>query len=114
MAERLARGRPGWGAGGVLAGRRERAGSGKTVTAHGLIVTVGGPFPGAPAPIPRAELRFVGSRRSMTVRADAHGRFAFDAPPGLYRVQVTGNAPTANGAFLPTVPDTVAVFNRTV
>jgi hypothetical protein len=85
------------------------SGKGDQVTAHGLIVTVGGPVPGAAAPIPGAELRFVGSGGSATVRADERGRFSFDVHPGSYRVQVTGHGPTANGVFLPTIPNTILV-----
>ena len=82
--------------------------TGGDVTAHGMIVRVGGPNAGATA-IPGAELRFVGSQRSVTVRAEARGRFALDVAPGSYRVKVTGHAPTANGVFLATVPDTIVV-----
>ena len=45
-----------------------------TVPTTGVIVTVGGPAPGAPAPIPGVELRLVGAGGSVNVRADRRGR----------------------------------------
>ena len=65
-----------------------------TVPTTGVVVTVGGPAPGAPAPIPGVELRLVGAGGSVNVRADRRGRFTADLAPGTYRVTITGHGPT--------------------
>ena len=101
--------------GGVLAGCSWGGGSGAAsepgsqVRTTGVIVTVGGPAPGAPKPIADARIRFVGARESTTVQADHSGRFAFDAAPGRYKVELFGNAPTHNGTFFETDPDAIEV-----
>lgn len=76
---------------------------------RGMIVTVGGPAPGPPRPIPGARLRFRGLRESAVVVASKDGRFAFDVPPGRYRVEIIGHAPMANGTFISPIPDSVVV-----
>jgi hypothetical protein len=63
-----------------------------TVSTAGVIVTVGGPASGAPAPIPGVELRLVGAGGSVSVRADRGGRFNADLAPGIYQVTITGHA----------------------
>jgi hypothetical protein len=80
-----------------------------TVPTTGVIVTVGGPAPGAPAPIPGVELRLVGAGGSVNVRADRRGRFTADLAPGTYRVTITGHGPTANGAPMQPTPDEIVV-----
>jgi len=80
-----------------------------TVRTTGTIVTIGGPAPGSPKPIPGAEFRLVGPNCSVNVRADKDGRFAVDLPPGRYRVIVTGHAPQADGGWLPTIPSALTV-----
>ncbi len=62
-----------------------------TVPTTGVIVTVGGPAPGAPAPSPGVELRLVGAGGSVNVRADRRGRFTAYLAPGTYRVTITGH-----------------------
>ena len=76
---------------------------------RGMIVTVGGPAPGAPKPISGARIRFLGSGESAVVVASKDGRFAFDMPPGRYRVEITGHAPMADGTFLAPIPNSVVV-----
>ena len=68
-----------------------------TVPTTGVIVTMGGPAPGAPAPIPGVELRLVGAGGSVNVRADRRGRFTADLAPGHYRVTITGHGPMSDG-----------------
>ena len=80
-----------------------------TVPTTGVVVTVGGPAPGAPAPIPGVELRLVGAGGSVNVRADRRGRFTADLAPGTYRVTITGHGPTANGQPMQPTPDTIRV-----
>ena len=80
-----------------------------TVPTTGVIVTVGGPAPGAPAPIPGVELRLVGAGGSVNVRTDGRGRFTADLVPGTYRVAITGHGPTANGQPMQPTPDTIRV-----
>jgi hypothetical protein len=80
-----------------------------TVPTTGVIVTVGGPAPGAPAPIPGVELRLVGADGSVNVRADRRGRFTADLAPGTYRVTITGHGPTADGALMQPTPDVIVV-----
>ena len=80
-----------------------------TVPTTGVVVTVGGPAPGAPAPIPGVELRLVGAGGSVNVRADRRGRFTADLAPGTYRVMITGHGPTANGQPMQPTPDTIRV-----
>jgi hypothetical protein len=79
------------------------------VRAQGSIVTVGGPSPGSSRPIAGADIWFIGAGGSASVRADKHGVFAFDVTPGTYRVRLTGHAPTTDGEFFDTIPDTVVV-----
>jgi hypothetical protein len=78
-----------------------------TVPTTGVIVTVGGPAPGAPAPIPGVELRLVGAGGSVNVRTDGRGRFTADVVAGRYLVAVAGNGPTANGQPMQPTPDTI-------
>ena len=80
-----------------------------TVPTTGVVVTVGGPAPGAPAPIPGVELRLVGAGGSVNVRADHRGRFTAALAPGTYRVAITGHGPTANGQPMQPTPDTIRV-----
>ena len=80
-----------------------------TVPTTGVVVTVGGPAPGAPAPIPGVELRLVGAGGSVNVRADRRGRFTADLAPGRYRVTITGHGPTANGVPMQPTPDAIVV-----
>lgn len=80
-----------------------------TVPTTGVIVTVGGPAPGAPAPIPGVELRLVGAGGSVNVRADRRGRFTADLAPGPYRVTITGHGPTADGVLMQPRPDAIVV-----
>jgi hypothetical protein len=74
-----------------------------------VIVTVGGPAPGAPAPIPGVELRLVGACGSVNVRADSRGRFTADLVPGSYQVTITGHGPTADGQPMQPRPDAIVV-----
>jgi hypothetical protein len=80
-----------------------------TVPTTGVIVTVGGPAPGAPAPIPGVELRLVGAGGSVHVRADRRGRFTADLVPGRYRVTITGHGPTSDGLLMQPRPDEIVV-----
>ena len=80
-----------------------------TAPTTGVIVTVGGPAPGAPAPIPGVELRLVGAGGSVNVRADRRGRFTADLAPGTYRVAITGHGPTANGLPMQPTPHEIVV-----
>jgi hypothetical protein len=80
-----------------------------TVPTTGVIVTVGGPAPGAPAPIPGVELRLVGAGGSVNVRADRRGRFTADLVPGRYRVTITGHGPTSDGLLMQPRPDEIVV-----
>ncbi len=80
-----------------------------TVPTTGVIVTVGGPAPGAPAPIPGVELRLVGAGGSVNVRADRRGRFTADLAPGRYQVTITGHGPTANGLPMQPTPGAIVV-----
>jgi hypothetical protein len=80
-----------------------------TVPITGVIVTVGGPAPGAPAPIPGVELRLVGAEDSVNVRADRLGRFTAALAPGRYRVTITGHGPTADGLPMQPRPDAIVV-----
>jgi hypothetical protein len=80
-----------------------------TVPTAGVIVTVGGPASGAPAPIPGVELRLVGAGGSVQVRADRRGRFNADLAPGSYQVTITGHGPTANGLPMQPTPDAILV-----
>ncbi len=79
---------------------------------RGVIVTVGGPAPGLPAPVDRATFKLVSATRTIQVRTDAHGRFTFNAEPGTYRVVITGHAPAADGRFIQPIPDSVTVGRR--
>jgi hypothetical protein len=79
------------------------------VPTAGVIVTVGGPASGAPAPIPGVELRLVGAGGSVQVRADRRGRFNADLAPGSYQVTITGHGPTANGLPMQPTPDAMLV-----
>jgi len=80
-----------------------------TVHTTGVIVTVGGPAPGAPAPIPGVELRLVGAGGSVNVRANRRGRFTAVLAPGTYQVTITGHGPTASGQPMQPTPDTIRV-----
>jgi hypothetical protein len=80
-----------------------------TVPTTGVIVAVGGPAPGAPAPIPGVELRLVGAEDSVNVRADRLGRFTAALAPGRYRVTITGHGPTADGLPMQPRPDAIVV-----
>jgi hypothetical protein len=80
-----------------------------TAPTTGVIVTVGGPAPGAPAPIPGVELRQVGAGGSVNVRADRRGRFTADLAPGTYRVAITGHGPTAKGLPMQPTPHEIVV-----
>ena len=80
-----------------------------TVPTTGVIVTVGGPAPGAPAPIPGVELRLVGAGGSIHVRADRRGRFTADLAPGRYRVTITGHGPMSDGRLMQPMPDAIVV-----
>ena len=80
-----------------------------TAPTTGVIVTVGGPAPGAPAPIPGVELRLVGAGGSVNVRADRRGRFTADLAPGTYRVAITDHGPTANGLPMQPTPHKIVV-----
>jgi hypothetical protein len=53
-----------------------------TVAVDGTITSSGG-LRGTTRPIAGAEIRFVGTRRSITVRADGHGEFLLSALPGI-------------------------------
>lgn len=79
------------------------------VQAHGEIVMVGGPAPGAPRPISGARIRFVGPGGSVTTQADDRGQFSFSAKPGRYTVHLIGHAPKVNGAFFTTRPAAIVV-----
>jgi hypothetical protein len=70
------------------------------VRTRGVIVTIGGPPPGAPRPIAGARFKVDGNADGATVRADSHGRFAFDLTPGTYRITITGHAPMSGNAFM--------------
>ncbi len=87
-------------------------GSAHTVTGlarvRGVIVRVGGPFPGSPVPI-AANLRVAGAGGTATVRANRHGRFVFLLRPGTYRITVTGHGPEADGRPIQPVPDVIHV-----
>jgi len=74
--------------------------SGEHVRTDGIIVTVGGPPPGSPRPIAGARFEVTGSGETADVRADSHGRFAFDVAPGTYRITITGHAPMSGAAFM--------------
>ena len=80
-----------------------------TVLTTGVIVTVGGPAPGAPAPIPGVELRLAGAGGSVNVRADRRGRFTADLAPGTYKVTITGHGPTADGLPMQPTPHRIVV-----
>jgi hypothetical protein len=80
-----------------------------TVPTTGVIVTVGGPAPGAPAPAPGVKLRLAGAGGSVHVRADRSGRFTADLAPGRYRVTITGHGPTADGVLMQPRPDAIVV-----
>jgi hypothetical protein len=80
-----------------------------TVPTTGVVVTVGGPAPGAPAPIPGVELRLVGAGGSVNVRADRRGRFTADLSPGRYRVTITGHGPTSDGLPMQPQPNAIVV-----
>jgi hypothetical protein len=79
------------------------------VETKGVIVTVGGPWPGGPKPISGAEFRLVGSGDQVAIHADRNGRFTVDLAPGAYRVVITGHAPQSNGEWMPTIPDRIVV-----
>jgi hypothetical protein len=83
--------------------------SGELVRTRGVIVTVGGPPPGAPRPIAGAEFKVDGSAERATVRADRHGLFAFDLSPGTYRITITGHAPMSGSAFIQPRHPTIVV-----
>jgi hypothetical protein len=82
---------------------------GGLVSAHGEIVMVGGPAPGAPRPISGARIRFVGTDGSVTTQADDHGQFSFSAKPGRYTVHLIGHAPKDNGTSFMTRPAVIVV-----
>jgi hypothetical protein len=82
---------------------------GSTVETRGVIVTAGGPSPGAPEPISGAEFRLVGNGDAVSIRADSNGRFTADVAPGSYRVEVTRHAPQSDGEWMPTTPDRIVV-----
>jgi hypothetical protein len=65
-----------------------------TVPTTGVIVTVGGPAPGAPAPAPGVKLRLAGAGGSVHVRADA-------AAAGRDRRPARGRPPGAAGRLDP-------------
>jgi hypothetical protein len=79
------------------------------VRTRGVIVTVGGPAPGAPRPIAGAEFRVNGAGESARVHADGHGQFAFDLAPGRYHITITGHAPMAGNAFIRPRHDSIVV-----
>jgi hypothetical protein len=76
---------------------------------RGVIVTVGGPAPGLPAPVPGAIFKLIGGHRTMLVRADGRGRFSFATAPGHYRVVITGHAPTVDGRFIQPLRTSITV-----
>jgi hypothetical protein len=78
------------------------------VQARGQVVTVGGPGPGAPAPVGNASLKLVGDH-TYVVRTDADGNFRVEAVPGRYQVKMTGNAPEADGRPIQPLPGEVTV-----
>ena len=79
------------------------------VRTRGVIVTIGGPPPGAPRPIAGARFKVEGDADGATVRADSHGRFAFDLTPGTYRITITGHAPMSGDAFMQPRHPTIVV-----
>ena len=85
------------------------SGAAETVQARGQVATVGGPAPGAPAPVPNAALLLTGDDHSYATQADANGRFQVDAVPGRYHVTITGNGPTANGDLMQPIPGVVTI-----
>jgi hypothetical protein len=78
------------------------------VRTRGVIVTVGGPPPGSPQPIP-AEFRVTGANAAATGRADRHGRFALLLEPGTYRITITGHGPESDGRPMQPVPNVIHV-----
>jgi len=84
-----------------------------TVPTTGVVVTVGGPAPGAPAPIPGVELRLVGAGASVNVRADRRGRFTANLAPGRYRVTITSHGPTSDGLPMQPQPNVIVVRRAT-
>jgi Carboxypeptidase regulatory-like domain len=78
------------------------------VRTHGTIVRVGGPMPGSPLPIAGARLEIRGRGGSTQVRSDRHGRFAFDLPPGTYRVTAIGHSLLHNASLQP-IPQVIHV-----
>ena len=79
------------------------------VRTRGVILTVGGPPPGAPRSISGAEFKVDGSGKGADVIADRHGRFAFDLAPGTYRITITGHAPMSGNAFIQPRHGTIVV-----
>jgi hypothetical protein len=79
------------------------------VRTRGVIVTIGGPPPGAPRPIAGARFKVDGNADGATVRANSHGRFAFDLTPGTYRITITGHAPMSGNAFMQPRHPTIVV-----
>jgi hypothetical protein len=75
---------------------------------RGVIVRVGGPFPGRPVPI-AADLRVDGAGGTATVRADRHGRFTLLMQPGTYRVKITGHDPAFGGDPVQPMPRMIHV-----
>jgi hypothetical protein len=79
------------------------------VRTRGVIVTIGGPPPGAPRPIAGARFKVDGNADGAAVRANSHGRFAFDLTPGTYRITITGHAPMSGNAFMQPRHPTIVV-----
>jgi hypothetical protein len=76
---------------------------------RGVIVTVGGPAPGLPAPVRGATFKLLGGDRTVLVRANDRGQFSFVAAPGRYKVVMTAHAPMVNGRFMQPRPSSITV-----
>ncbi len=70
---------------------------------------LGGPLPGGGVVLGGVHLRFKGTDESATVRTGPNGRFAFDVPPGIYRVMITSGGPQANMRSIQPVPRVIHV-----
>lgn len=79
------------------------------VPVHGDIQTIGGPAPGAPRPIAGARFRLVGNGATVSVKANASGRFGVALAPGTCRVQLTSHVPMSDGTPLPARPRQIHV-----
>ncbi len=74
----------------------------------GEVIVIGGTS-APPSPLTRLRFDVTGGAESLKVVTDEHGRFAFDVPPGVYHIIITGHGPKVNGMLTQPRPNWIVV-----